>query len=157
MLGNLEVRWLAAVAAVIAALGLARALASEDGARAELIPVKMGISSMSKTDQQTLWRRVDEYATVDALLDFCGKKLNLQRRTWVAVAPCVEVPSLRKVANVFRAKKSEYVKSWEKAFPEEEKKKALCEGYKTKFVEYTKILDAHISEAKTMCDACLFC
>jgi hypothetical protein len=157
MLGNLNVRWLAAAAAVIAALGLTGALASDSRQNAALVPVKMGISSLSKTDQQTLWRRVDEYATVDALLEFCGKKLNLQRRTWTAVAPCVEVPSLRKVANVFRAKKGEYVKAWEKAYAEPEKKKALCESYKPKFVEYTKILEAHIAEATTMCNACLFC
>ena len=28
-----------------------------------------------------------QYATVDALQEFCGKKLNLQRRAWRAVAP----------------------------------------------------------------------
>ena len=48
-------------------------------------------------------------------------------------------------------------KAWEKAFPDAEKKKTLCDSYKSKFVEYTKILDAHISEAATMCSACLFC
>lgn len=154
---NLHVRWLAAVAAVCAALGLAQAFAGDGGQTAYLVPVKMGISSLSKADQVVLWRRVDEYATVDALLDFCGRKLNLQRRTWVAVAPCVEVPSLRKVAAVFRAKKSTYVKAWETAFADPEKKKSMCETQKPKLAEYIKILDAHIAEATTMCNACLFC
>jgi hypothetical protein len=124
---------------------------------AALVDVKLGLNSISKTERDTLWRRVDEYATVDALLDFCGKKLNLQRRTWVAVAPCVEVSSLRKVAAVFRAKKSNYVKAWEQAFGEPDKKKTLCDSQKPKLAEYTRILDAHISEAATMCSACLFC
>jgi hypothetical protein len=157
MLRNLHVRWLAAVAALFAVFGLARAFASDGSEVATLVPVKMGISSLNKTDQATLWRRVDEYATVDALLEFCGRKLNLQRRTWTVVAPCVEVTSLRKVANVFRAKKATYVKAWETAFADPEKKKTMCEAQKPKLAEYTKILDAHINEAATMCAACLFC
>jgi hypothetical protein len=142
-------------AALLAAVGFARADTSTPVPG--LIEVKMGLNSISKDERAKLWTRVDEYATVDALLEFCGRKLNLQRRTWAAVAPCVEVPSLRKVASVFRAKKSEYVKAWETAFAEPEKKKTLCESQKPKLAEYTKILDAHINEAATMCSACIFC
>lgn len=141
---------------LLAAVGLARAGADRP-AEAGLVEVKLGINSMSKTDQATLWRRVDEYATVDALLEFCGRKLNLQRRTWAAVSPCVEVRSLRKVAAVFRAKKTEHVKAWEVAFAEPEKKTAMCESQKPKLAEYTRILNAHISEAASMCSACIFC
>ena len=124
---------------------------------AGLVEVKLGLNSMNKTDRATLWRRVDEYATVDALQEFCGRKLNLQRRTWAAVSPCVEVASLRKVAAVFRTKKSEYIKGWETAHGDPEKKKALCDTWRPKLLEYQKVLDAHISEAATMCSACLFC
>jgi hypothetical protein len=145
---------LAAVMALAVAFG---PRAPARGGEAPLVEVKLGISSLSKTDRDTLWRRVDEYATVDALVDFCGRKLNLQRRTWVAVAPCIEVTSLRKVAAVFRAKKAEYVKAWETAFAEADKKAAMCESQKAKIAEYIKILDAHINEAATMCSACLFC
>lgn len=144
-----------AAAAVLAAVGLAHA--DTEQPRPGLVEVKLGLESISKTERAKLWTRVDEYATVDALLEFCGRKLNLQRRTWVAVAPCVEVTSLRKVASVFRAKKSEYVKAWETAFADPEKKKSLCESQKPKLAEYTKILDAHISEATSMCNACIFC
>ncbi|HYD15548.1 MAG TPA: hypothetical protein VEA77_04025 [Hyphomicrobium sp.] len=144
------------LAGLVALVAVAVAGATKP-APAGLVEVKMGVNSLSKTDRATLWRRVDEYATVDALLEFCGKKLNLQRRTWVAVSPCVEVTSLRKVAAVFRAKKAEYVKAWEKAFAEPDKKKTMCDSQKPKLAEYTKILDAHISEAAAMCSACLFC
>jgi hypothetical protein len=144
--------WLAALA-LLAAFGFARATET----RTAYLQVKMGLESISKQQRADLWRRVDEYATVDALLDFCGRKLNLQRRTWAAVSPCVEVTSLRKVASVFRAKKAEYVKAWETAFTEPEKKKTLCDSQKSKMAEYTRILDAHIAEARTMCDACIFC
>jgi hypothetical protein len=131
--------------------------ASSGEGEANLIEAKYRIDDLNKADRAKLWTRVDEYATVDALLDFCGRKLNLQKRTWAAVSPCVEVPSLRKVASVFRAKKSEYVKAWETAFGDPEKKKTLCESQKPKLAEYTKILDAHIAEAASMCSACIFC
>jgi hypothetical protein len=154
MLWKIKVHRLTAVAALVAALGLAHAAAGESGA---LIQVKMGLGSLSKTDRATLWKRLDEYATVDALQEFCGRKLNLQKRTWAAVSPCVDVSSLRKVAAVFRAKKSEYIKAWETAHGEAEKKKALCDGWQAKLTEYAKIIDSHIAEAKTMCDVCVFC
>lgn len=156
-LGRSTIRYgalLLMAAALAAAVGLARA---QEQADARLVEVKLGLNSMSKTERETLWRRVDEYATVDALQEFCGKKLNLQGRTWAAVSPCVEVRSLRRVAAVFRAKKSEYLKGWETAHREPEKKKALCESWKSKLTEYARIIDGHISEAKTMCSACLFC
>ena len=60
--------------------------------------VKLGIADMSKAEQTNLWKLVDEYATVDALQEFCGTKLNLQRRAWRAVATCVEPTSLKKVS-----------------------------------------------------------
>jgi hypothetical protein len=154
MLSTLNVHRLAAVTALVVVLGLARAAAGES---AGLIEVKLGLGSMSKTDRATLWKRLDEYATVDALQEFCGKKLNLQRRTWAAVSPCVEVSSLRKVAAVFRAKKTEYIKAWETAHGEPEKKKLLCDSWQTKLAEYAKIIDSHIAEARTMCSVCVFC
>lgn len=143
-----------AAAALLAAFGLAHAA---DRTPVGLVQVKMALESIDKAQRTELWRRVDEYATVDALLDFCGRKLNLQKRTWAAVSPCVETPSLRKVASVFRTKKAEYVKAWETAFGDPEKKKTLCDSQKPKLAEYTRILDAHIAEARSMCDACLFC
>jgi hypothetical protein len=155
MLVVARVYWAAlAAAALIAAAGLAHAVAGETGV---LVEVKMGLNSLNKTDRAALWKRLDEYATVDALQEFCGKKLNLQRRTWAAVSPCVEVSSLRKVAAVFRAKKTEYMKAWETAHGEPEKKKLLCDSWQTKLTEYSKIIDSHIAEAKTMCDVCVFC
>ena len=148
--------WLIAVISLSLA-GLARGESGTVGATPGLIEVKVGINTLSKADRATLWRRVDEYATVDAVLEFCGRKLNLQRRTWAAVAPCVEVTSLRRVAAAFRSKKAEYLKGWEDSHGEPEKKKALCDSMKPRLAEYTKILDAHIDEARTMCSVCIFC
>src|SRR3569833_3214368 len=66
-----------------------------------IAPVKLGFGYMSKAETADLWKRVDEYATVDALQEFCGNRLNLQRRAWRAVSACIEVPALRKVLAVF--------------------------------------------------------
>lgn len=128
-----------------------------EASQARLVEVKMGLESMSKSDRDTLWRRVDEYATVDALQEFCGRKLNLQRRTWAAVSPCVETKSLRRVANVFRSKKAEYLKGWETNYADDEKKKTVCDTWKPKLIEYQKVIESHISEARSLCDACIFC
>lgn len=146
---------IAVLAALLMVAGLARADAEAPGSLR--VEVKLGLNTMNKEDRATLWRRLDEYATVDALQEFCGRKLNLHRRTWAAVSPCVEVSSLRKVAAVFRTKKAEYLKGWETAHGEPDKKKALCDTWRPKLVEYAKIIDAHIAEARSMCDACLFC
>ena len=151
-------RRLATYLLALVAIGTASgARGSEGAAPAGLIAVKMGLNSLSKADRAKLWERVDEYATVDAIQEFCGRKLNLQRRTWAAVAACVEVTSLRRVASVFRAKKAEYLKGWEETHGEPEKKKALCDTMRPRLVEYQKIIDSHISEARTMCSVCIFC
>jgi hypothetical protein len=100
---------------------------------------------------------VDQYATVDALQEFCGKKLNLQRRAWRAVGACVEPAALRQVFSAFRTKKAGYLKAWETLHGEPEKKKALCEQFRVKLVEYTKIMSGQIAEAATMCRNCFFC
>ena len=76
MLENWHLHWLAGVAfaAAIFAGGVSMA---QPGA---IEPVKLGFDAMSKADQDNLWKMVDEYATVDALQEFCGTKLYLQRR-----------------------------------------------------------------------------
>lgn len=122
-----------------------------------IVQVKLGISSMTKTEQANLWRMVDEYATVDALQEFCGNKLNLQRRAWRAVAACVEVASLRRVLSEFRKKKSEYLQAWQTLHGEEEKKKVVCERFKVKLGEYARIMKGQIEEAASMCRNCFFC
>lgn len=118
---------------------------------------KMGISSLSRADQVTLWKRVDEWATADSLLDFCGTKMNIFQRGWKAVTACVETPSLRKVGNIFRSKKGSYLKILEGNYPDAEKKKAFCDGLGPKLKDYQRIINAQIDEARGMCDACLWC
>jgi hypothetical protein len=156
----LEIRQQAAFAA-IAILALAGLLASIQGGAAEtvptIVPVKLGLSSMSKAEQANLWKMVDEYATVDALQEFCGKKLNLQRRAWRAVSACVEPSALRRVFAAFKSKKAEYLKAWETLHGEPDKKKELCDRFRLKLIEYARIMSNQIAEAASMCRNCFFC
>jgi len=122
-----------------------------------IVRVKLGLKSMSKTERSNLWKMVDQYATVDALQEFCGTNLHLQRRAWRAVAACVETRSLRRVFSVFRKKKAEYLKAWETLHGEEERKKEVCKRFKVKLSEYARIIRGQIAEAASMCRNCFFC
>jgi hypothetical protein len=146
----------ALVVAASIVLGGAAAAQSEPP-QGGIVLVKLGIADMSKAEQANLWKLVDEYATVDALQEFCGTKLNLQKRAWTAVATCVDPTSLRKVFSKFRTKKGEYLKQWETLHGEAEAKKTVCERFKTKLVEYQKIMSGQIVEAATACRNCFFC
>jgi hypothetical protein len=122
-----------------------------------IILAKLGVKDMSTAEQANLWKLVDEYATVDALQEFCGTKLNLQRRAWLAVSTCVEPTSLKQVFSKFRTKKDEYLKQWQTLHGEEQAKKAVCERFKGKLTEYSKIMSGQINQAATACRNCFFC
>ena len=147
--------WLVGAACVL----IAASAAAQDSvpAQGRIVLVKLGIKDMSVKEQANLWKLVDEYATVDALQEFCGTKLNLQRRAWVAVSGCVDPSSLKRVFGTFRTKKGEYLKQWETLHGQPDAKKAVCERFKTKLTEYSKIMSGQINEAATACRNCFFC
>ena len=145
------------IAALCIAAGATAAAEPRDPVPAGLVLVKLGIKDMSTAEQTNLWKLVDEYATVDALQEFCGTKLNLQRRAWTAVSACVEPTSLRQVFGKFKTKKAEYLKQWETLHGEAEAKKAVCERFKGKLGEYSKIMSGQINQAATACRNCFFC
>jgi hypothetical protein len=151
--------WLVAAACVLAGAATAAQLPAQPSGPAQsgIVLVKLGIADMSKAEQANLWKLVDEYATVDALQEFCGTKLNLQRRAWRAVATCVEPTSLKKVFGTFRTKKGEYLKQWETLHGQPDAKKAVCDRFKSKLGEYSKIMGGQINEAATACRNCFFC
>lgn len=160
MLRIWQLAWFAGIASLVVALAAAQAaptVAPIPAPAGGIVLAKLGLGSMSREERKNLWKMVDEYATVDALEEFCGEKLNLQRRAWRAVAACVEVKSLRRVLAVFRRKKSEYLKAWETLHGEEEKKKVVCENFRVKLKEYARIMSGQIAEAANMCRNCFFC
>jgi len=160
MLKTWRLAWFACIATLIVTLAAADAgptVTPIPAPSGGIVLAKLGLGSMSKEERKNLWKMVDEYATVDALEEFCGKKLNLQRRAWRAVAACVEVKSLRRVLAVFRKKKSEYLKAWESLHGEEERKKLVCENFSAKLKEYARIMSGQITEAANMCRNCFFC
>jgi hypothetical protein len=139
------------------ALGMADGGARRADREPRVIEVKMGIDSLSAVDQGKLWQRLDDYAKADSLLEFCGRKMNLYRRTWNAVSPCVETSALKKVGGIFISKKKRYLEILGGNYPDEEKKKALCDGMAPQLKTYVSILEQHITEASGMCSACLWC
>jgi hypothetical protein len=153
MFGLRHIACLAAVACLFVATDARAGGASSDS----IVLVKLGLNNMSKAERANLWKRVDEYATVDALQEFCGTNLNLQRRAWIAVASCVEAASLKRVFSTFRTKKAEYLKAWQTLHGEPEKKKLVCERFKGKLVQYAKVMSGQIAEAASMCRNCFFC
>lgn len=154
MLGFRHLGLLAAVLLCLLALARPQAGTAETGG---ITPVKLGLDSISKTERTNLWKMVDEYATIDALQEFCGTKLNLQRRAWRAVGACVEASSLKRVLSVFRTKKAEYLKAWETLHGEPERKKEICERFKVKLGEYARVIRGQIAEAASLCRNCFFC
>jgi len=151
--------WAVATALVLAGAAAAVQLPVQTSVRvpSSIRLVKLGIADMSKAEQANLWKLVDEYATVDALQEFCGTKLNLQRRAWRAVATCVEPTSLKKVFGTFKTKKDGYLKQWETLHGQPDAKKAVCDRFKSKLGEYSKIMSGQINEAATACRNCFFC
>jgi len=151
--------WLIAAACVLAGAAAAAQIPLHAPAPAQsgFVLAKLGITDMSKAEQANLWKLVDEYATVDALQEFCGTKLNLQRRAWRAVGTCVEPTSLKKVFGTFKTKKDGYLKQWETLHGQPEAKKAVCDRFKSKLTEYSKIMSGQINEAATACRNCFFC
>ncbi len=142
-----------AIALAFVALTTARA---QETRLPGVVEVKLGFDAMTKEERANLWKMVDQYATVDALQEFCGKNLNLQRRAWRAVGACVERNAMKRVFSVFRTKKAEYLKAWKDLHGEPEKKEALCKQFKVKLLEYAKILRVQISESAKMCRNCFF-
>lgn len=124
---------------------------------AGLVEVKMGLDSLTASERSKLWQRLDDYAKADSILSFCGRNLNLYRRTWKAVSPCVETKVLRKVGGEFNAKKTKYLEALGHNYPDDEKKKALCQTMAPQIKTYVTVLEAHLAEANDMCNACLWC
>ncbi len=48
-------------------------------ARDDVIPAKVGMEWLSKEQQQTLWRRVDQYAGMESFVSFCGRPSHIER------------------------------------------------------------------------------
>lgn len=130
---------------------------SAETADAHVVPVKLGLNSLSAADRTKFWQRVDAYASIDAVHQFCGKNLNLVRRTWMVVSPCIETTSLHRVRSVFLSKRATYRKGWDTAYADAEKQKAACVTLKPRLEEWTKLLNTHLAEARALCSACIFC
>ena len=107
---------------------------------------------LSKEQQQTLWRRVDQYAGMELFASFCGRPSNIERRVVGAVQACITPATLQQVVSQFRKKLHEK-KSGIVAEP------TICDEQKFKNLvrQIHTAIDALVDDVTRMCRSCLFC
>ncbi len=161
MHGVRHLGWFAVVTCLFLALSAANAgpryVPAPAPSEKTIVEVRVGLGDMTGEQRKNLWRMVDEYASVEALKEFCGKTANIHRRAWNAVRECVDLKSLRSVLSKFNSKKSEYLKAWKDLYTDEERKTELCKQYGSELVRLTGIMNKQVAEAASMCRSCLFC
>jgi hypothetical protein len=118
----------------------------------EVIQAKVGMEWLSPEQQQTLWRRVDQYAGMESFVSFCGRPSNIERRVVNAVQACITPATLQLVVNRFRKHLSEKKGgiTADQSICEEQKVKSLVKRIHA-------AIDTMVAEVARMCSSCLFC
>ena len=144
-------RFFAQLAVVTFVLGLT-VFGPTVAARDDVILAKVGMEWLSKEQQQTLWRRVDQYAGMESFASFCGRPSNIERRVVGAVQACITPATLQQVVSQFRKKLHEK-KSGIVAEP------TICDEQKFKNLvrQIHTAIDALVDDVTRMCRSCLFC
>ena len=133
-------------ALVLGVLALCPPVAAMD----DVIEAKVGLELLSAQDQQTLWRRIDLYAQVEAFNIFCGRPSNIERRVHAGIASCVTAASMQTIQSYFRKKLREH------NFGDD---KGRCETpeAKTFMSKIHAAINDLVAEVARMCKGCLFC
>jgi len=71
---------------------------------------KVGLESLSKKQQQEVWKSTSNIARIDAILAACNTNTNLERRIVAAVRDCVKPRSLNSIRSYWRKQKAKYAK-----------------------------------------------
>ena len=118
----------------------------------ELIPAKLGMEWLSKEQQQTLWRRVEQYAGMESFVSFCGRPSNIERRVVSAVQACIRPATLQLVVVRFRKNLSEKRDgiTADRAICEEQRVRSLVRRIHA-------AIDTLVAEITQMCRSCLIC
>jgi hypothetical protein len=121
-------------------------------ARDDIILAKVGMEWLSQEQQQTLWRRVDQYAGMESFVSFCGRPSNIERRVVNAVQACVTPASLQMVVTRFRKNLSEKKGgiTADQSICQEQRVKTLVK-------KIHAAIDTMVAEVARMCSSCLFC
>ncbi len=125
---------------------------SSVSARDDVIPAKLGMEMLTSEQQQTLWQRVERFASMESFATFCGKPSNIERRVIGAVQACITPATLQQVVVQFRKKLHERNKSITAD-------KSICQEarIKTLVKEIHTSIDTLVNEVARMCQSCLIC
>ena len=119
------------------------------GAWPPVLEAKLGLTYLTKSQEQDLWKRADQYALAEAFLKQCATASNIERRMMQAAGPCVETRALLKVAGYFRNKVAQFAKSY-KFECGTAKASEQARAARTK-------IDSDVNEVRSMCQACIIC
>ena len=71
---------------------------------------KVGLESLTKQQQQEVWKSTRNIARIDAILAACDTNTNLERRIVAAVKRCVRPNTLNSLRAYWRKQKAKYAK-----------------------------------------------
>ena len=132
--------------------GLVFGSAASVSARDDVILAKLGMEMLSKDQQQTLWLRVERFASMESFANFCGKPSNIERRVVGAVQACITPTTLQQVVTTFRKKLHEKNGSITAD-------KTICQEARIKNLvkEIHTSIDTLVNEVARMCQSCIIC
>ncbi|TXN42913.1 hypothetical protein [Methylobacterium sp. WL7] len=116
--------------------------------------VKLGFADMTKAQEDSLWRQVDQLAFFEATANLCGKKSDLEARIMAAVQECISNEALDRVRDRWRSKVKEIGR---KIFVPKSKQSAFCNDADILAVHNRYFTDVarKSQEAERLCAACL--
>ena len=132
--------------------GLVFGSAASVSARDDVILAKLGMEMLSKDQQQTLWLRVERFASMESFANFCGKPSNIERRVVGAIEPCINPPTIQQVVTRFRT----HLREKNAAITAE---KTVCQEARIKNLikEIHTAIDTLVNEVARMCKSCIIC
>jgi hypothetical protein len=139
----------------VAVIGLALTgllFAPSVSAMDDVIEAKLGMEMLTTDQQQTLWLRVERFASMESFASFCGRPSQIERRVVAGVQACITPATLQQVVSQFRKKLNERNASITAD-------KSICQEARIKNLmkEIHTSIDNMVNEVTRMCKSCLIC
>lgn len=116
--------------------------------------VKLNFSDLTKAQEESLWRQVDQLAFFEATANLCGKKSDLEARIIAAVQECISNEALDRVKDRWRSKVKEITRT---TFIPKSKQSVFCNDADILAIHNRYFTDVarKSQEAERLCAACL--
>jgi hypothetical protein len=111
---------------------------------------KVGLQSLSKSEQKEVWTSTRNIARIDAILAACNRKTNIDRRIIAAVSRCVKPKTISALRSYWRKQKAKYAK---------ELPQLDCNNdyMKKEINKAVRQFNQLVSEVSENCRKCFFC